>query len=165
MPTDIERIKKVKKAMDETKFDAFICRLPENVLFLSGHWPLNGFSFLVFPLEGTPVLIVPECDGPEANEQVWEAEVLTFPFGTLSAGNPYVDIEKYLCGLLKSRGMSWKNIGVEQGFEWVSPAANAAESAIPASITKALLERVFSGRKVTDSSNVLTGLRSIKTPP
>lgn len=55
--------------MADEKVDVLVCRLPENVVLLSGHWPLNGWSFLVFPLEGRPVCIVPHCDENEAAEK------------------------------------------------------------------------------------------------
>jgi len=37
---DTERIEKVRKEMELRGFDALWCRLPENVLYLSGYWPL-----------------------------------------------------------------------------------------------------------------------------
>lgn len=54
-----KRIQPVKSVLEEENLDALVCRLPENVLFLSGYLPLLGWSFLVFPLEERPVCIVP----------------------------------------------------------------------------------------------------------
>ena len=56
---DGERIKVARAAMSAEGLDALLCRLPENVLLLSGYWPLTGRSFLLFPREGKPVCFVP----------------------------------------------------------------------------------------------------------
>ena len=36
--------------MEAAQLDALVLRLPENVLLLSGFWPMIGAAFLVFPL-------------------------------------------------------------------------------------------------------------------
>jgi hypothetical protein len=40
--------------------DALICRLPENVLLLTGYWPLSSFAFVLYPREGPVTLIAVE---------------------------------------------------------------------------------------------------------
>ena len=63
---DRERLSRARAALADARLDALVCRLPENVLLLSGHWPLIGWSLLWFPLEGRPLCIVPHCDEREA---------------------------------------------------------------------------------------------------
>src|SRR5580658_1699949 len=60
MSNEVRRTR-MRKAMEAQKLDALILRLPENVLLLSGHWPMIGVAFLVFPLEGKATGIFPEC--------------------------------------------------------------------------------------------------------
>lgn len=159
---DTERIDRVKTAMADEGLDALVCRLPENVVMLSGHWPLLGFSFLLLPLDGEPLLIVPHCDEVEAREEAWNADIAVFKFGVLTAGDPYQDI----AGILKSRasGKGWTRIGFEVGFETVAPPWNAAEPAIPAAATRALLESVFGADRLVDATGLLMQQRARKTP-
>lgn len=58
---NIERFDRMRQAMEAEGLDALVLRLPENVLLLSGYWPMIGASVLVFPLNGRPVCIVPHC--------------------------------------------------------------------------------------------------------
>ena len=157
---DVERIKTVREGMDEAGIDALVCRLPENVLLLSGHWPLNGWTFLVFPLHGQPVCVAPHCDEIEAREELWEADLDTFLFGVLAAGNPY---EGIATALDKIRDHSWKRVGYEGDFESVAPSWNAAETAIPAKTTWRLLTELFGAESLTDATDFLHFLRSRKT--
>jgi hypothetical protein len=58
-----------------------MCRLPENVLMLSGHWPLCGDAVLVFPAEGNMVCIVPETQVEEVSAEIWDAQILAYAHG------------------------------------------------------------------------------------
>lgn len=68
METDNERIERIQSAMAGKNIDALVCRLAENVLFLTRYWPMNGFGFALFPCKGKPVLIVPEGEAPMAKD-------------------------------------------------------------------------------------------------
>ena len=159
---DTERLTRVKNAMAAANLDALVCRLPENVVMLSGHWPLIGWSFLLFPQDGTPLIIVPHCDEREAREALWEAECVPFLFGVLAGGDPYADIAKALKQAAAGKG--WKCIGIEDGFETVAPPWNAAEPAVPAAATRALLEDVFGAEALVDATDLLMAQRARKTP-
>jgi hypothetical protein len=39
-----------------------VCRLNQNIVMLSGYWPLNGAALCLLPREGEPVVILPEQD-------------------------------------------------------------------------------------------------------
>ncbi len=159
---DHERLSRARAAMAASGMDALVCRLPENVVMLSGHWPLNGFSFLLFPREGTPAIIVPHCDEREAKDELWDAECVSFVYGVLAAGDPYLDIAAHLKRMSEGRG--WNRIGVERGFETVAPPWNAAEPAVPAAMTDAMFESVFGAARVGDATGLLMELRARKTP-
>jgi len=159
---DKERLHRVKAAMETAGFDALVCRLPENVLLLSGHWPLVGWSFLFFPIDGTPLCVVPHCDEREARDELWEAECVSYRFGVLDAGDPYEDIARALKDAAAGRPL--RRVGVEGSFETVAPPWNAAEPAVPAGITRGILEDVFGKRSLADAGDLLDALRSRKTP-
>ena len=158
---DTERLSRVRAGMAEAGLDALLCRLPENVLLLSGHWPLIGWSFLFFPLEGTPVCIVPDCDANEAKAELRDIECRTFSFGVLASGNPFESIAGHLKEI--AAGCKADKVGIESGFEAIAPPWNAAEPAVPAKYTKQLLSEVFGEKKLVDATGLLQSQRACKT--
>jgi len=157
---DTKRIRRVKEAMQSEGLDALVCRLPENVLTLSGYWPLVGWSFLLFPRDGEPTCIIPHTEEQEAREELWGGECVSFLFGVLGAGNPYEDIARALKAA--SAGKGWRRVGYEGSFECIAPPWNAAETAIPANITRGVLCEVF-GEALIDATDLLTSQHACKT--
>lgn len=151
----------MKQAMEEEQLDALICCLPENVLLLSGYWPLVGFSFLVFPLDGEPTCIVPRSEEKEARGELWWDRYVSFAYGVLEAGDPYEHVEQALESMFF--GHNWSRIGIEGSFECVAPPWNAAEHAVPADTTRRILEGVFGAERLVDASDFLHAQRARKT--
>lgn len=158
---DNQRLEGMRRDMDEVKLDALVLRLPENVLLLSGHWPMIGWSFLVFPAQGTPTLVCPHCDTREAGDELWEAERRTFEFGVLSAGDPFEAVAAHLRDVATGKG--WRRVGYEGSFETAAPPWNAGEVAIPAGITAGMLRSVFGDNTLVDATDLLMAQRAIKT--
>ena len=148
--------------MAEAGLDALVCRLPENVLLLSGYWPLIGMSFLVFPAEATPLVVMPRSEESEAKAELWDAERATYLYGVLGAGDPLDAVARALHERLGGSGA--RRVGVEGRFESVAPPWNAAEPAVPASATRAMLESVLGADRLVDATDLLNGLRARKTP-
>lgn len=160
---DRERLRRVRAAMASQGLDALVCRLPENVLFLSGHWPLNGWSFLLLERNGAALCVVPHCDESEARRELWNAECRSFVFGVLGGGNPYEDVAAALRQAAGRKEL--RKVGIEGCFESVAPPWNAAEPAIPSSVTRGMLEAVFGRNALVDATGLLNELRSTKTKP
>ena len=158
---DENRLELARSAMIASDLDALICRLPANVLMLSGHWSLIGFTFLVFPREGSPLIVVPHCDEREAKEDLWNADCVSFRYGVLDAGNPYDEVTAVLKKFVSGRG--WSRIGVEGAFETVAPPWNSAEPAIPAATTRSMFESLVGTDRLVDATDLLLDLRSRKT--
>src|SRR5262249_23211370 len=60
MQRDEERIARVGQALKDEKLDAVVCALPENVLMLTGYWPVVGTSIALATRDGEVELLVPE---------------------------------------------------------------------------------------------------------
>ena len=161
MPLDHERLTRIKQAMARDQLDALVCRLPENVLLLSGHWPLAGMTFLYFPADGTPLCVVPHCDEREAREELCEVECVAYLHGVLGGKNPYEAVAKAFQKAI--RGQRPSRVGFEGGFECVAPPWNTAEACVPASATRAMLESVFRKKSLVDATDLFYGLRARKT--
>ena len=47
---------RLRAQMEAAGIDALVCRLPENVMFITDYWAHHGFSVVVFPKDGEPLL-------------------------------------------------------------------------------------------------------------
>jgi Xaa-Pro dipeptidase len=132
-----ERLNRMRQAMEVEEFDALVLSLPENVLLLSGFWPMIGATTLVFPLHGNPVCIIPDCYEGEASRSLWEAQTVYYRYGVLGAPSPATAVRNGLAAI--ARGKAWKRIGFEASFEVAAPSWNSAEFLLPAALTRELL--------------------------
>ncbi|MEI6386623.1 MAG: Xaa-Pro peptidase family protein [Spirochaetota bacterium] len=160
---DEERLKRTRAAMASEGLDALILRLPENVLLLSGYWPLTGRSFLLFPCEGKPVCIVPGIHEKEAIKELWDAQLIVIPFGRITSGDYFGQLRRALKDAVLHRG--FKRIGFEGSFETFAPPWDVAEPAIPAAPTRDLLADAAGTAELIDATEFLYRLRATKTPP
>ena len=109
---DVQRWERVQAKLAESNIAALVCRLTENVLMLSGYWPILGRSVVVFPAEGKPVLIAPVSESGEA-EGGWISDVRTFRAWRIGDIDPEASISKLLGQVLAERGLLGKRIGFE----------------------------------------------------
>lgn len=151
----------MRQAMQEARLDALVLRLPENVLLLSGFWPMVGATTLVFPLEGRSVCIVPDCYEKEASSSLWDVQTFYYRYGVVGAPNPTLAVQNRLAD--SSKRKPWKRIGYEANFEVVAPSWNAAESLVPTAQTRELLRAAFDSCELVDASLLLQAQRLRKT--
>jgi Xaa-Pro dipeptidase len=156
-----ERLNRMRKAMEAERLDALVLRLPENVLLLSGFWPMIGATVLVYPLHGDPVCILPDCYENEAARSLWDARTVYYGYGVLGAPDPAKAVQSSLHAIVK--GKSWKRVGYEASFEVVAPSWNTAEFLVPAAQTHSMLHDVFEGIELVDASPLLQSQRLRKT--
>jgi len=156
-----ERRARMRRAMEAGRLDALVLRLPENVLLLSGHWPMIGAAWLVFPLEGEATCLVPRCYEDEVAGSLEECGASFYAFGSTDAPAPMGLVAGSLKELAQGRG--WKRIGYEGNFEVSAPSWNAAEAMVPAATTLSLLQTVFDGAELVDVTSLLTRERLTKT--
>ncbi len=156
-----ERLDRMRRAMEAESLDAVVVRLPENVLLLSGYWPMIGAGVLVFPREGRPLCAIPHCYEQEAASAMWEAEPAYFRYGVLDAPEAGCAIREILSRA--ARGKRWKRIGYEAQFEVMAPSWNSAEAQVPGVRTLALYREAFAGSELVDASPLLDAERRRKT--
>ena len=147
--------------MQRERLDALVLRLPENVLLLSGFWPMIGATFLVFPAEGEPHCIIPACYESEASASLWKMKASFYAYGVLGA-NPDTAVLDMLSAIARSH--RWKRLGFEGSFEVAAPPWNTAEVIVPAAQTRKLLETVFHAADLVDVTALLQSERRTKTP-
>ncbi len=164
MDEDTQRTARVREALEDAKLGALVCRLAENVLLLSGVWPVSGFSTCLVPREGEPVLIVPE-DEFDHSRTGWIKDVRTFGRGRVKDRDPYAEIQKVVFDEIMTRGLARRGmrLGIEGSFEFVAPAQRSCEVSVPALPTRNLLNQVSGEAEFVDATGLLVRLRAVKT--
>ncbi len=155
------RIERLQAKMAEEGLDALVCRLSENVVYLTDYWPHHGFSVAVLPREGKPLLFAPEVE-IEYTKPEW-AEVTAFGWGLLKDGDLYANYKQLLSEAVSQLGLKGKKVGVERSFEVVAPTYRAAEPVIPSGPWQGLMDELFADGTIVDVTGFLQSARSIKT--
>jgi Xaa-Pro dipeptidase len=139
--------------------DALVCRLPENVMYLTDYWPHHGFSVVVFPKAGQPLLYAPEIEEPYAKSG-W-AELSLFGWGLLKDGDLYENYRNWLSRVIDQLGLKGATVGYEKTFEVVGTTYRSSEPVIPAYPWFDLVESLFAGSHLVDAAGVIQTARAI----
>jgi len=158
---DRKRLETLQMKMAKEDLSALICRLPENVVYLTDYWPHHGFSFVIFPQQGKPKLYVPEVEVDFADPE-WN-DVTTFGWGLLKDGDLYTNYQNLLTEAFQSLNLENKRVGTEQSFEITAPTYRAAEPVVPARPWRDLLTPIFGADSIVDITDFISEARSIKT--
>ena len=101
MARDPERNQIIRAALASTNLRALVCFSPENVLLLSGYWPVMGSSIAIFECNGRVTVVLPE-DEMELAEATSDAELVSYRPVTLDSlrtpAEALVKPLKSLCG-------------------------------------------------------------------
>jgi Xaa-Pro dipeptidase len=154
------RVSRVRDALVRAGLDALICRLPENVVFLTGYWPRNGFCYVVFPQQAEPTLILPEGE-IEWAEMSGLKDIRLFGWGQVKDTDPYETIAAHLEAIPALTGRV--QIGYEGRFEVVAPAHMPGDVQVPSEVTRELFRNSLPAARFVDATDVLNGLRAVKT--
>jgi Xaa-Pro dipeptidase len=159
--TETLRWDRLREAMKSAQLDALICRLPENVVYLTDYWPHHGFSVAILPKEGKPLLFLPEVEAEFASP-AW-CEVTTFGWGLLKDRDLYENYQELIGRAKSSLALQHARIGVERSFEVVGPTYRAAEPVVPAQPWSQLLAKLFEDGQLADATELLQTVRAVKT--
>ncbi|NBC29608.1 MAG: hypothetical protein GVY29_06410, partial [Spirochaetes bacterium] len=156
---DAERVASVRRALEEHRLDALVVRLPDNVLLLSGFWPMIGATHVIVPAEGEAVAIIPDCYEGEAERELTMARGRYFPHGRKDSPAPFESVATLLRSI--PGAAAWKRVGWEGSVEAAAPAWNSGDMLFPTAPTRALYADAFSAADLLDA--VLTELKKRKT--
>lgn len=160
---DTERVNRLKRIMAEEKIDVLLLRLPENVLYATGYWPVIGASLAVFPANGDATLIMPfsELDYAAAG---WVADKRTFRFINMQAlANPTAQTQALLHDLAAEKGFANAVIGYEGNFELVAGNNVSAEARVVTEATIRAWQAALPQAKFVDATNAIKKSRIVKS--
>lgn len=158
---DQARLDRVQSLMKDKGIDVLVCRLPENVVYLTEYWPHHGVSVAVLMQSGLPELHAPEVEAEWASPEC--AEIVPFGWSLLKDPDVYVTFRGILERAAKRLGAG-AVVGVELSAEVVGPTYRSAEPIVPAAPWQDLLADVFSDATLVDVGGVLEEARGVKTP-
>ncbi len=158
---DALRLERLQNKMEEANLDVLVCRLPENVVYLTQYWPHHGVSIAVLPKEGKPILFVPEVEAEYAKPD-W-AEVTPFGWALVKDPDQYENYRRLLGEVRTRLGLQRAKVGVEKSFEVVGSTYRAAEPIVPAAPWANMLKEVFAGAELVDATDLLQTVRAVKT--
>ena len=154
-------MERLQAKMRTAGLDALICRLPENVVYLTDYWPHHGFSVAVLPREAKPLLFLPEIETEYADPR-W-ADVIPFGWGLLKDADLYENYRRLLKEAHARLGSKRARVGVERSFEVVGSTYRSAEPVVPAAPWWRLLDDVLADASLVDATDLLQMARGIKT--
>ena len=162
MPADAERRRRVREALAAKGLDALICRLPENVVLLSGVYPIIGQTAVVFPVAGEPALVIPVQEEYLA-DRAGIGDVRPYECWRLGDPSPTDSLRKLLGQVCADRGLSDRAVGYEDDYASFAPPQLSAESPPLTGEWVALLHEVV-GAQPRPAAELLYALRARKTP-
>jgi Xaa-Pro aminopeptidase len=155
------RVQRLQELMSEAGLKALVCRLPENVVYLTEHWPHHGISVAVLPENGRPTLFIPEVEQEWGNED-W-ADVVPFGWALLKDQDLYISYRQLLGEVVSRLGLKNAKVGVEQALEVVGTTYRHAEPIVPAAPWTAMLEEVFVDAELVDITDLMQTAKLVKT--
>jgi Xaa-Pro aminopeptidase len=163
--TRAERIKEMftRRGAD---YHAIICRLPENVVMLTGYQPILGNSFCVVSLNSAKeveIRLAVPVDEQDFVPPGVAVEVKTFAVETMDyIGNAVEAVHVPLGQLLRS---AWESGNAVVGYEGAdSPVATAyTQVGVPGPSTLDLLHSLLPGDYLRDATPILRELAAVKT--
>lgn len=158
MQRDNERLTGITAALRDADLNALICTLPENVLVLSGYWPVVGTSVAVATAAGRIAVLVPK-DEQDLAEGGWADEVRTYEPGSLERlVGPEESIQAPLESLLLELGAAHGTLGYEDVP--VYEGAPYAAMYVAGLSIRSVLSRAVPGSSLVTGASAISHLRS-----
>ncbi|MGH2461152.1 MAG: M24 family metallopeptidase [Chloroflexota bacterium] len=162
MKEDHLRTDRARREIATAGLDLAVCQLSSHVLMLTGYAPVLGQSYVVFPANAEPALVVPSSEEPFAREG-WCADVRTYHAessaefkGVLGAVGPVLQ------AVIAERGLEAASLGYEGTSDLVP--ASYAQVGFPSAGLLGMLGEAFPRAQLVDVAPVLRVLQSTMTP-
>lgn len=163
MRRDTERIKRIEQALAEERLDAVAVAAPNNVLLLSGYWPVMATGFAVATRGGKIGLVIPE-DESDLAARGWADEVRTFRPAALDRLVDFSEVvREALASLAAALGLEHGCVIGYQRDPLFIPASYVSANMYGASI-RDVLNNAMQGCTLRPASEMLGRLRCVLTP-
>lgn len=151
---------RLDRLMQQDHIDAILCRLPENIVYLTGTQPVHGASAVFYMPGQKPALLQPECESQWVETD--RCELVTFPWGHLGDTDLTGNYTYWLTQLAGKYCDSIQSLGLELDFSVAAPAYSSAEYLFPDRAWFSLVAKCFPAARILDTIPVISSARSIK---
>lgn len=160
---DEERLNRLRQQMRAAGLDALVLRLPENILYATGFWPMNGLSAALFPVSGTSALVIARGEEPFA-AGAWTDDVRTYvPLPLERLVGPDDNLAAELAVLCRERGLERAALGYEGSFDLLGAPHWEGEMRVPSGAALAALQRALPQASFRDGTEALRTARMVKS--
>jgi Xaa-Pro aminopeptidase len=161
-PVDEAKLSRVRALMKDQDLTALVVRAPDNLVYLTNYWCMEGYDAAIFPREGEPTLIALEPQQADAERNSWTKDIRFFKGYHESDPRPpqYRALDQAL-KVLKERDLGEK-VAVELNMGTQSADRMVGEPTTPTQMYFDAFGEV-AGR-VVDATPLLNEARAIKTP-
>ena len=156
----VQKYNRLDGFLSQAGIDALVCMLPENVVYLTGTYPVHGVSVAVYLPGGTVELLQPECEQQWVEPEI--AEVTLFGWGHFSDDQLEDTYAIFLSRIAEKYELKGRRIGVEKDISTCAPAYRSAEMNLPNAAWISLISTCITGCQLADCRPVIEAARSIK---
>lgn len=162
MAESSERLERIRAALPKHNLDALVCTFAEDVLLLTGYFPVVGTAVAVATKDGKVACLAPE-DEADLARSGWATEVRTYQPGSLTQLiSPVEAVREPLTALLRDLGLASARLGYEE-LDFFEGSSYAAMYLFNTSIT-GLLKESAPGATLVTGADAISDLRSALTP-
>lgn len=159
----MDRVEQVQAWLNENQVGAAVFRLAENILLLSGYWPVLGIAAVVVTADGSSMLVAPDTDEPDLHSNQL-SEIRLYPHPALSTSpSAYESFRRVLREVAGNMRAGSRRIGYEGSFESIAPPGNFAEPNVVGEPTKQLIREGFGATELVDMTAAIDDIRAVKT--
>lgn len=155
-----DHLKRLNSWMNKDQLDVIFCRLPENIVYLTGSYPILGLSIAAYMPDRFITLLLPEF------ETIWfpsrKVQIDSFPTGHLGDKSIIKSYSEWLTRLHNQYNINPLRIGIEMDITIAAPAYNSAEMLLPGSSWIDILQAEFPEAKFINSIPLIEQARAIK---
>jgi Xaa-Pro dipeptidase len=155
---DEEKRRRIRKGLARAGISALILRYPENVVYATGYWPCWGWSTCIYPLDGEPVLILPECERRFAVKVGFrDLRPIKDDYGASTV--------QIISEVVAEKHLERSTVGIEASFETIAANHVGGEANFPNDPSFDRMRVRLPECRLLDATSLLYELRSIKSGP
>lgn len=160
---DEERLARLRAQTAASGLDALVLRLPENILYTTGFWPINGLCAALFPASGKAALVIARGEEPFA-DGAWTDDIRTYIALSLDRlVGPDDNLATELAAICRERGLERAVLGYEGSFDLLGAPHWEGEMRVPSGASLAALERALPQADFRDGTGALRTARIVKS--
>lgn len=161
-PIHFQKYIRLDQHLSQAGIDILVCMLPENIVYLTGTYPVHGVSVAIYIPGAGSLMLQPEC------EQYWvepdQSTVSLFGWGHLGELPIEESYARFLSMVWRQYNLSGRRVGVELHYKSCAPAFRSAEMNLPDAAWVDIVRMNMPGCPIINCVPALESAKAIKFP-